>query len=327
MESDGTGLGRIVEEHVVVTGKEVGGDPTITGDDLPVAGQDGRAVLQRDAGQGFGRRGAADAEIILVAAQGADGVPFLRGDPAHTQAGQAVGLGEHAHGKGPFVDVAKGRGHGIRRFQAPVDLIGQDAQAVAAGQLADALPLVGGQGVAGGIVGRVQHQQTRLGRDEPLQLVKVAVPAVLALMQGPEGELAARGPRHLVQGLVGGELADHMLARLHQHVERPEDGLLRAHMQQHVFRTALRVQAGDRLPQGRSTVVLAVAQPGIQKAFLRARLQSQQLADAQGLAVRLRQQIRRAEFIPSKKDLQSEVPDFHVPSTGCLFGDTVAVPA
>ena len=34
-------------------------------------------------------------------------------------------------------------------------------------------------------------------------------------------------------------------------------------------------------------------------------------------ARRLRQQIRRAEFIPSKKDLQSEVPDFHVSSTGC----------
>ena len=132
MEGDGTGLGRIVEEHVVVTGKEVGGDPTITGDDLPVAGQDGRAVLQRDAGQGFGRRGAADAEIILVAAQGADGVPFLRGDPAHTQAGQAVCLGEHAHGKGPFVDVAKGRGHGIRRFQAPVDLSRWDCWACSA---------------------------------------------------------------------------------------------------------------------------------------------------------------------------------------------------
>ena len=41
------------------------------------------------------------------------------------------------------------------------------------------------------------------------------------------------------------------------------------------------------------------------------------ILDAQGLAVRLRQQIRRAEFIPSKKDLQSEVPDFHASSTGC----------
>ena len=185
-----------------------------------------------------------------------------------------------------------------------------------AGQPADALPLVGGQGIAGGIVGRVQHQQARPGRDEPLQLVKIAVPAVPALMQGPEGESAARGPRHFVQGLVGGELTDHMVARLHQHVERPEDGLLRAHMQQHVLRAALRIQAGDRLPQGRGAVVLAVTQPCIQKAFLRARLQSQQLADAQGLAVRLRQQVRRTEFIASKKDLQSEVPDLHAPSAG-----------
>lgn len=65
VEGDGPGLGRVVAEDVVVTGKEVRGDAAVAGDDLPVAGQDGRAVLQGDAGQGLGRRGAANAEIVL----------------------------------------------------------------------------------------------------------------------------------------------------------------------------------------------------------------------------------------------------------------------
>ena len=90
-----------------------------------------------------------------------------------------------------------------------------------------------------------------------------------------------------------------------------KDPFLRAVMNQDALRAGARVEVADPGPQGRASLRLRVAEPESQELLLRARLQGQELLDAQGFAVGSAEVELHAELVLGKVALERERRQLH----------------
>ena len=103
------------------------------------------------------------------------------GDPAHAQPREREHLRHAAHGDALFIAVGDGLAPAVLLRQVAVDLVAEDVRAHAAGDLHDAPQQFLTHQRAGGVVGVVDADHFRLGRDEALEFVQVGEIVVFLL--------------------------------------------------------------------------------------------------------------------------------------------------
>ena len=165
----------------------------------------------------------------------------------------------------------------------------------------------------GRVVGGVDDDESRRGRDLGAQPVDIDRPAV-ALVELVERHVRAGRPADLVQALVGRPGDDRVVARSEQHVGEAEDRLLGAGEGQDVVGLDRLVQRGDLAPQQRMAGRLGVAQ--LEAVPQRAGLvvsEREQLRHRVRLDVRGAQQVLGRELPAGEVALEGELGDAHGP--------------
>ena len=106
---------------------------------------------------------------------------IVRGDPAHAKAREREDLGHAADRDALFIEVDDGLAPLVLLRQVAVDLVTEDVRAHAAGDLHDAPQQLLTHQRAGGVVGVVDADHFRLGRDEALELIQIGEIVVFLL--------------------------------------------------------------------------------------------------------------------------------------------------
>ena len=220
-----------------------------------------------------------------------------RGHPADAQSRQAVGLGHHPQAHRVLIEIAGGgQGVGGIMLQLPVHFVGEQQQPRLPADLDQPRLLARRHQIAGRVVRQVDDHSPRLGRDQLRQLVQIGRPAMLFPPQ-PGHDIAADAAGDLRQRLIVRRLHDHGIAGLQRGLHEVGDRLHRAGMDQHLLRSDPAIQPRDLRPQRGRPRRFRIAEPLMQELVGRVRLQRQQLADGQRLAVRTRDQVGRGELV------------------------------
>ena len=211
-------------------------------DDGAVAVRQGVAVAQRERAQELARRRAADGGVVLQLEHAAQQLTVARREPSEAQAGQAVGLrhGAERHGGGELVARGRQAGGGVV-LELAVDLVAEQHQVRAAGELEHRAVHLGRHEQAGRVVGRVHVQHPGARTHQRLEGGHVVAPVVLGAA-APFAHVGAGAARELQRGLVAGGLDDDVVAGPEQGVVQQEDPLLGAGRHQHVVGLEARVQ-------------------------------------------------------------------------------------
>ena len=189
---------------------------------------------QRDDPEHLGGRRAAERGVVAHLRHGGHQVAVARRQPADAQAGQGIGLREHAHADG--ARRAVGRGGQPRRgivLEPSVDLVADERGAVAIDQLHQRVELRPAHVHARRVVREVDDHGARLGPHGRGDAVEVECPAVLG-PQLDQLDLRALRPRQVVERLVGRPERDDVIARPDERGHEQEERLARADHRDHV---------------------------------------------------------------------------------------------
>ena len=186
--------------------------------------------------------------------------------PARAVAAHPVGLGEPAEGQAEHVVAGRGGGvvvHGVVEEDLLVDLVGEDDELVAPGDVDEALDRLPGVDRAGGVVGVDDHQGVGVLGDLRLDVGEVGVPAVLLVApvvhRGAAGQRDRTGPQRVV-GRGHQDLVAVVDERLQHHRDQLGDAVADEDVvDADVAQAVLLVVVRDRRPGGVDALGVAVA--------------------------------------------------------------------
>lgn len=173
----------------------------------------------------FDGGGGADGGVVLVGLEAGKGVGVAGGEPAEAESGEAVGFGEAGEGEGVGKESGGG-GQGFAvGFEAAVHFIGEETGAGAGDEIDEGLPLGGGEGGAGGVMGEIDDDEGGIVGKEGFEIGEGEMPLAIFFAGLPEVEVAAEGAGDFVKGLVAGEGNDDVVTGGEEGAHGEVDGL------------------------------------------------------------------------------------------------------
>ena len=178
-EANGAGVGRSPIEKIRVTREKSAQLGKIAKDDLEAAVDEFLAVAEGDGGEEFAGGAGADGGVVLEGDDLLEDGSVAASEPAEAKPGEAVSLADRAKAESALIKIASGgkAGGGIV-FELAVDLVGEDINAMASGELQDAAENVRGHEQSCRVVRRVDVNGARVGANERFECGEIVGPGV-----------------------------------------------------------------------------------------------------------------------------------------------------
>ena len=164
-EADRAGRGPHPVEPVGVLGDQRVDERQVRGDDRAAALGERRRRPQGDRAEHLGGRRAAERRVVAHLRDGVEQLAVARREPADPQAGERVGLGEHADADGARREVGDRRqAVGRILLEAAVDLVADQRRAVALGERGEPASSAAVGSMPVGLCGRLTTSARVVGR-------------------------------------------------------------------------------------------------------------------------------------------------------------------
>ena len=225
-EADGAGVGRGPIEKIRVTREKSAQLGKVAKNNLETAVDELLAVAEGDGGKELAGSAGADGGVVLEGDDLLKDGSVAASEPAEAKPGKAVGLADGAEAEGALIEIASGgKASGGIVLELAVDLVGEDVDAMASGELQDAAENVGRHEQAGRIVGRVDVNGARVGTDERFEGGEIVGPGVGGVA-APFGNSGAGAFGYGESAFVAGRFHDGVILGREQGVIEDEDGFL-----------------------------------------------------------------------------------------------------
>ena len=284
-EADGACVGRSPFEKIRVTRKEGAQLGKIAKNDLEAAADEFLAVAEGDGGEEFAGGAGADSGVVL------EGDDFLKdgsvaaSEPAEAEPGEAVGLADGAEAEGALIEITSGGkpGGGIV-LELAVDLVGEDVNAMASGEIQDAAENVRRHEQSGRIMRRVDVNSARGRADKRFEGGEIVGPGVCGVA-APFGYSGACAFGDGESTFVAGRFDNGVVLGREQSVIEDEDGFFGGGKHDELIGRDLRVHGGQDIAKPGSAGGFGVTAPMVQEGIMGARFESEYFLNGLGFGV------------------------------------------
>jgi len=315
-EADGAGVGRRPLKELGVAreeGRELG---EIAENNLEIAIDEFLAVAESKGGEELTGSASADGGVVLEGDDFVEEGGVVGGEPCEAQAGEAVGFADGAETQGAVVKIAGGgesRGRIVLEFA--VNLVGENIDVMASGEIKNVTENTGRHEQARGVVRGIDVDGTGVGTNEGFENGEVVGPGVGGIA-GPLTDSRSGASWEGESAFVAGCFDDSVIVGSKKRMVEEEDGFFGSGDNDELAGMNLIVDGGEDFAEPGRAGRFGVAAPVLEEGIVGAGFEREKFFDGLRFGVGGGEQVLGGEFVLAHVFFNTEGSDFHKRESG-----------